>query len=291
MKSGLLLVDKPAGITSFSVIRKTQKKLNTKKIGHAGTLDSFATGLLLLGVGDGSKALSHLLLSKKSYRARIILGATTKTLDPTEEIIREKIIPELTKENITAAAKTFLGKIEQVPPLFSALKIKGKRASDRVRKGEEIIMKPRTTEVHDVRVEDCGICSKEEEYKGLFFVDVFLSVASGFYVRSFARDLAKKLGTTGFCTELQRTSIGDFLLENAVAIDTLGEADILSILPEHFAMPNVYLNATQAENFFHGRRFLSQGEEGECAVFFENEWIGFGVMKDGVLQPRKVVKN
>jgi tRNA pseudouridine55 synthase len=266
MKSGLLLVDKPAGITSFGVIRKARRRLGMKKIGHAGTLDSFATGLLLLGVGNGSKALSHLLLNKKSYRTRIILGATTPTLDPTEEMIREESIPDFTKEEIIAATNTFLGTIEQIPPLFSALKIQGKRASDRVRKGEEIQMKPRKTEVHEVRVEDCGKI-ENGEYKGLFFVNVFLSVASGFYVRSFARGLAEKLETTGFCSELERTSIGDFLLENATEPEKITPEDILPISPGHFALPNVHLKAEQADDFFHGRQSVVQNGEGECAVF------------------------
>jgi len=205
-KSGILLVAKPVGISSFDVIRKLRKILNTRKIGHAGTLDPFASGLMILGVNRGTKLLSRFLKADKCYRAELFFGMNSTTDDPEGE---KTVVPRakaFSQTYLESVLPLFLGKIQQVPPLYSALKIKGKRACDRVRKGEdvsaEVQAKVREVEIFTITILEFA------------FPKVVLDIhcGSGTYIRSLARDLGEKLGTGAYLTALTRTMIGKFEL-------------------------------------------------------------------------------
>lgn len=289
--SGLLLLKKPIGISSFRALGEARKALGIQKAGHAGTLDSFAEGLLVAGVGEGTKALSHLLLSEKTYRTKIVFGVTSETLDPLSEYCFAEQLPSFSSELFQQVLSSFLGEISQVPPLFSALKIQGKRASDRVRRGEVLTLAPRNVRVLEARLLDYGTMS-EGAFSGLPFADVFLRVSSGFYVRSFARDCGEAWGTSALCVELCRESVGKFLLTDAHVPQEVSCENILPITPEFFDLPCVSLSEEQGERFFRGNAVENiNSNSGEYSVFFDHNWIGFGTVENSVLQPTRVVRS
>ena len=203
--NGFLLIDKPATWTSFDVCAKLRRPMDTKRIGHTGTLDPFATGLLVVAVGKATKLIPLLEKDRKTYMTTVVLGKTSETLDTESEIqvigeqraVSREVIEEILR-------KQFTGKIEQVPPKYSALKIDGKRAYELARQGMEVEMESRTTEVFRAEV----VSYRFPE------VTIELEVAAGFYVRSFARDLAASLGTVGMCEALRRTGVGDISMNN-----------------------------------------------------------------------------
>jgi tRNA pseudouridine55 synthase len=208
---GFFLIDKEAGWTSFDVCAKLRGRLGARKVGHTGTLDRFATGLLIVAVGKCTKLIPHLEKARKTYRARLLLGKTSETLDPTSEV-RDVAFggPVPTLEDIRRVLdERFSGRIEQVPPKYSALKVAGRRMSDLARAGREFEVESRPTEVFD------------SEILAYSFPEllVVLEVTAGFYVRSFARDLGAMVAGGGLCLELRRTAIGDIPVEEAVKAD------------------------------------------------------------------------
>ena len=218
MTSGFLLVDKPAGITSFGVIGRLRKITGIKKIGHAGTLDPFATGLLIIAVGrNATKEIANYVKLDKTYEATFCFGATTETLDTEKPVELDPSFKpaSITKEAVESVLKTFIGEIQQVPPIYSAIKMNGERAYDLARAGKEVVMQPRTVTISRFVLNDL----KEEN--GLIFTKITVDCGSGTYIRSLAKDIAQKLGTTGYVTELRRTRIGDRSIENAKTIEQL----------------------------------------------------------------------
>ncbi len=292
MKSGFLLINKSAGMSSFGALREVRRSLGIKKIGHAGTLDPFASGLLVVAIGNATKALSHLILSEKTYRTKIIFGVTSDTLDTEGLLSYEKITPELKKEQIQKKLTSFLGEQDQLPPKYSALKINGKRACDRMREGEEVELKSRKVIMHENKLLDFGpeqINTLEESMYP--YADIFLRVGSGFYVRSFARDLSASLNTVGICTELHRESVGGFSITNAKSPDNITEADILPIKPEYFSLPSLILPHEHLDDFFHGRQIQINVPNGDISIFgAEGKWLGFGLGNSDILAPKKVIR-
>jgi len=287
--NGILLVKKPAGISSFGVVATACKKLGIRKIGHAGTLDPFADGLLVLAIGSATRALSDFLLSEKTYSATVLLGATSATLDPESEIVFSEMPPVISRIEMENILKThFSGKITQIPPIFSALKIDGKRAYALARQGKAVEMPTRETEVFSAEIVDF---SSDAKYQNLPTAQVILRVKSGFYVRSFARDFAEQCGAPGLCTTLSRLSVGDFELKDAICMEDITPEKILPITPEMFSLPAILVNEDQQIDFFHGKSLVFDSpHQGRVAVFSETqEWIGFAEISDGLLFPKKVV--
>ena len=210
--NGIIILDKPAGITSATAVNRVKRLLPGKrKIGHAGTLDSFATGVLLLLVGDSTKRCEELMGQRKVYRTTVKLGATTATDDPLSPEVGSASAEQPARAAVECALQRFIGSIQQRPPAFSALKVAGKRASDRVRAGEAIELTPRTVQIHRIEL-------FRYEYPML---ELEIECGRGTYIRSLARDLGEMLGTGGYLIELRRTRIGDFTIEDAVTIETL----------------------------------------------------------------------
>ena len=215
IQNSIILIDKPYKWTSTDVLRKLKKELGIKKLGHAGTLDPLATGLLILASGKYTKRISEFQQMTKEYVATIKLGATTKSDDaefPEENI---KDTSHITLQKIQEIIPQFIGEIEQIPPVFSAVKIKGKRAYNLARKDPEksgqIKLEPRKVIVHNIEILDF----KNPELK------LRITSGKGFYVRSLARDIGQKLGTGGYLLNLRRTKIGDFPVEEAITPDEL----------------------------------------------------------------------
>lgn len=219
--SGFLLVNKPAGITSFGVIARLRKITNIKKIGHAGTLDPFATGLLIVAVGrDATKQISNYMKMDKVYDATFCFGATTETLDPEREMVRDpKFRPEkVTDPAIHDMAKKFIGAISQTPPAFSAIKIKGVRAYLLARFGKNPEIPSRIVNIAGITI------STIERRDNLLFIKLTIGCGSGTYIRSLARDMAESVGTTGYVTQLHRTSIGTFQITDAKTLEELADS-------------------------------------------------------------------
>lgn len=214
----LLLIDKPAGITSHDVIDVLRRKTGERTIGHAGTLDPFATGLLLVAVGrEATKHLQEYVGLDKEYEAEIVLGVHSDTLDP-EGPLRDVSIPaDLTPEKIKSAMQKLTGEIEQIPPMHSAIKIGGKKLYELARKGIEIKREPRNVRVNEFKI--IGPIRLMSPI-GLMF-PVLISCSSGTYIRALARDLGFLLGTEAYVSSLRRTKIGEFRIENATRLNEL----------------------------------------------------------------------
>ncbi len=218
--SGILLVDKPGGITSHDVVARARRALNTRKIGHAGTLDPMATGLLILGVGPATRLLTYIVGLDKTYEATIRLGASTDSDDADgTEIARADaaVLAAVTPDAVSAGIAALTGRIEQVPSTVSAIKVGGRRAYDLARAGEEVQLKAR-----DVTVSRFEVLAVRP-VDGAIDLDVVVDCSSGTYIRALARDLGAALGVGGHLTALRRTRIGAFRVEDAaVEIDPDG---------------------------------------------------------------------
>jgi tRNA pseudouridine55 synthase len=216
MKSGIILLDKDAGMTSRDADNEVGRILGVKKIGHLGTLDPFATGLLIIGVDKGTKYLPYIDDSKKTYIASLKLGQSTSTGDLTGEPKETAEVPNLSKADIAAALRSFLGEGEQIPPMTSAIKVNGEELYKKAHRGEEVERKPRRILVHSINL---------ISYIGQVIVFT-CTVSQGTYIRVLGEDIAKKLGTVGHLTTLRRLAIGDILVEKSYKISSLSFASV-----------------------------------------------------------------
>jgi tRNA pseudouridine55 synthase len=259
---GLIIVDKPAGMTSHDVVSRVRKIAGTRRVGHAGTLDPMATGVLVLGVERSTKLLNHLLLADKTYAATIRLGASTSTDDAEGDVLSEAVASGIGRAEIEDAAAELTGLIMQRPASVSAIKVDGQRAYARVRAGEDVQL-----EARPVTVEHLTLVSEPRPVGGFLDVDVVLDCSSGTYVRALARDLGRALGVGGHLTALRRTRVGPFTLEHALTLPALAErADpIMLTLPQAIAvaMPVRTLLPDEAAELSFGRTIAPVVIEGE----------------------------
>ena len=251
MRSGLVLVDKPLGVSSHTVVSWARKALGTKKVGHAGTLDPEASGLLVLGVGVGTRLLTFCVGMGKTYHATMRLGYATTTDDAEGERIevtggsREACTPEA----IDAVLKSFRGDITQVPSTYSAIKVEGKRAYDLARSGAEVVLKARPVTIHSLERGGVDV--------GDGFIDVTLRIecSSGTYIRALARDIGQMLGVGGHLVALRRTSVGPFDVTGAMPGDAIEASGIIDLaVAAQEIMPTVRLGAHAANDISHGRK-------------------------------------
>lgn len=211
-RDGILLIDKNEGETSFDVVRRLKKTLKTKKIGHAGTLDPFATGLLIILLGQGTKLSPFLMSGEKRYRATICLGVETDTQDPEGHIIRTRPVPELKPGVIKEVALRFTGEIEQIPPTFSAVSYRGKRAYKLARKGIKVELKKRKVKIRSLRIISVDLPE----------VTMDITCSGGTYIRSLAADIGKALRTGAHLSALRRLSSGPFEVKDALDSKKIG---------------------------------------------------------------------
>ncbi len=223
---GIILVDKGEGETSSRVVQKIRRTMKIQKAGHAGTLDPFATGLLIILLGQGTKLSSYLMACEKTYEATLRLGVETDTLDLTGRVLKTVSVPEIEAETVEEKAKAFLGEIEQVPPAFSALKYKGRRAYDWARKGIRIDLDKRKVKVVSLKI------------KSVRLPEILMEVvcSKGTYVRSLASDFAKSLGPGGHLTSLRRVFSGPFRVHDAVPSGDIGHRRSGEVL-QHEVIP------------------------------------------------------
>ncbi|HEU4910580.1 MAG TPA: tRNA pseudouridine(55) synthase TruB [Actinomycetes bacterium] len=261
---GLVVVDKPAGLTSHDVVARVRRLAGTRRVGHAGTLDPMATGVLVLGVNRATRLLGHLALTEKAYDATIRLGATTVTDDADGEVLVTTSAASVTDEAVVAGLAALTGAIEQVPSAVSAVKIDGKRSYKRVREGEQVELPPRPVTVHELT----PVATRRD---GDFVdVDVRVVCSSGTYVRAIARDLGAALGVGGHLTALRRTRVGPYDLSLAHTLDELAESFALLPIAEaaRSAFPARDVGEDEAKVVSHGGPLASVGAgAGPVAVF------------------------
>lgn len=247
--SGVLLVDKPGGMTSHDVVARARKALGTRKIGHAGTLDPMATGLLILGVEASTRLLTYIVGLDKTYEATIRLGATTDTDDADGVIDAVTHAAAVDPAAITAAIADLTGEISQVPSRVSAIKVGGRRAYDRVRAGEEVELAARTVTVSRFDV------LRDRRDGGFVDLDVVVDSSSGTYIRALARDLGAALGVGGHLTALRRTRIGPFGVVGAASVDDLDATALRAPAEVATAVLGSFpVSADEARDLRHGKR-------------------------------------
>jgi len=216
---GLIRVDKPVGLTSHDVVAHARRTLGVRRVGHTGTLDPFASGLLLLCVGRATRLAEYLDAFPKSYEATARLGETTATLDPEGPVLEVRDGWEaLAEEEIRTALGAFRGELRQMPPVHSAKKVRGEAAHRRVRRGEEVELEPVTVRVHEIELVEVDL--PEVRFR--------VTCSTGTYIRAIARDLGEALGVGAHLRELRRTRIGPHGVADAVALDDLGEPGALA---------------------------------------------------------------
>lgn len=262
--SGLIIVDKPAGWTSHDVVGKMRGIAGTRKVGHAGTLDPMATGVLVVGVEKATRLLGHLALTEKGYDGTIRLGQTTNTDDAEGEITASSPAAEVTVEEVAKGVAALTGQITQVPPQVSAIKVNGERAYKLARAGEEVELKARPVTVSAFEILDVR---REGD---LLDVDVSVTCSSGTYIRALARDLGAALGVGGHLTALRRTRVGPYDLPMARTIDRLATECVILPMAEAVAaaFPRRDVTEQEAGLVAHGGRLPSAGlGDGPIGVF------------------------
>lgn len=261
---GLLIVDKPQGWTSHDVVARIRRIAGTRRVGHAGTLDPMATGVLVIGVGKATRMLGHLTVADKAYTGTIRLGQATSTDDAEGEVLAESGAGHIADNQIRAAAQALKGEIQQVPPKVSAVKVGGVRAYRAARVGKDMALKPR-----DVTVRAFDIVAIRRS-GAVIDADIRVTCSSGTYIRALARDVGEALGVGGHLTMLRRTRVGRYDLAAARSLDELAES--FSVLPlaeaaaAEFARRDV--SAEEAQRVAHGAALTAMGlGPGPVAVF------------------------
>jgi tRNA pseudouridine55 synthase len=262
-RAGLLVVDKDGGMTSHDVVSRCRKLLGTRKIGHAGTLDPMATGVLVLGVERATKMLGLLSLTTKEYTATIRLGQATTTDDAAGEILATTNAAHVSDADIAAGTAGLTGDIEQVPATVSAIKVEGKRAYARHRAGEDVRLAPRPVTVSRFDVLDT------RRLGAVVDLDVVVACGSGTYVRALARDLGARLGVGGHLTALRRTRVGPFTLAHARTLAQLADDSTLSLdidAAARVAFPHRTISDAEADSLRNGRWLEPIGMDGVHAA-------------------------
>ncbi|MFH1354204.1 MAG: tRNA pseudouridine(55) synthase TruB [bacterium] len=301
--NGVLIIDKPADITSHDVVEQVRRVTGIKKIGHGGTLDPFATGVLLILVGSTTRLMEYINMMSKTYAAEITLGATSDTDDITGEILKSKTRAGKTPE-ARAALVSFLGRQQQTPPSYSAIKVKGQKAYQAARKGTPLKLKPRVVNIYNIQLIDY-------QYPVL---SLTVTCSSGTYIRALARDIGEKLKTGAYLSKLCRTSIElsltkpnknmkqKFTLENAVKLDQLTASNLTShLLPPSTLvahLPLIILSQSNVAQLRNGQKIewgstnLTWSPEQPIALFTkDNQLIGIGHFDPAtrLLSPKKIL--
>lgn len=275
---GLLIINKPKGYTSHDVVNVLRKKLNTKKIGHTGTLDPNATGVLQILIGTATKTSKYMAEHEKAYIATIKLGEKTDTGDAEGNIIQEETLKNINKKEIEEVLKEFIGKQKQIPPMYSAIKVNGKKLYEYAREGKKVDIEPREIEIIDINLEDYN---KEE-------IQFSVRCSKGTYIRTLCEDIAVRLGTIGYMKELERTSINQFNIKNSIKLEEIDDLDIrekiISIENVFKNKPRLDLNNRKLELFLNGVQLTYDLEDELYRVYNNNNFIGLGVVKDKLLK-------
>ena len=285
---GIIIINKTKGCTSHDIVYKIKKMLN-EKVGHTGTLDPMAEGVLPILIGKGTLASKYLINHDKKYIVELQLGTKTDTADGEGRIVKQQPVNKeiLTTKNIEKILQSFVGKQEQIPPIYSAIKINGKKLYEYARKGQEIELKPRKIEIYNIKLINYSVEEKQIKF------EVFCG--KGTYIRSLCEDIAIKFGTVGYMKSLKRIQVGDFKIEDSITIEELNniiqkneldKTKTIIILEKLFEkIPSIKLDNRKLELFLNGVMLTQKQNEGVYKIYNQkDEFIGTGTIKDNLLK-------
>lgn len=286
---GILVINKSKGLTSNDIVKKVKKILNTK-VGHTGTLDPNATGVLPLLLGNATKISKYLINHDKEYEAVIKLGVKTTTADVEGEIIEEKEVnkEKLKKENIEEVLKSFIGKQQQIPPIYSAIKVNGKKLYEYARQGKEVEIKARNIEIYDLKL--LKIDSKNDE------LTINVKCSKGTYIRSLCEDIAVKLETLGYMKELNRIQVGEFNIKDSVTIEEFKAnienkdySNIIGIEEIFKEIPEITIKQREYEKYLNGVKIDTDNMDGIYRIYLDNKFSGLGIVENKKLKRDLVI--
>ncbi len=281
---GIILINKQKNYTSHDVVNKV-KKITKSKVGHTGTLDPNATGVLPLLLGNATKISKYLINHDKEYEVLLQLGTKTDTADAEGKIIEEKDvnIDSLSEENVKKVLSTFLGKQKQMPPMYSAIKVNGKKLYQYARQGQEVEIKPREIEIYEIKL--INLDKKQKQ------ISLVVSCSKGTYIRSLCEDIADRLGTVGFMKELNRTKVGEFNIKDCVTIEEFEEkynkndfSDIITIEEIFKENPKIELDNLNIKQYLNGVKIKVPAQDAVYRTYLNNKFIGLGIVKESYLK-------
>lgn len=280
--NGLLLIDKPQDFTSQDVVSKVKKILNVKKAGHIGTLDPMATGLLPILIGDYTKISKYLIEHDKTYIAKLKLGIKTDTGDITGKILEKQDVSKIS--NIEEIINSFKGVQKQTPPMYSAIKIDGKKLYEYAREGKEVEVPEREIEIYDIKL----LKANDGE------IEFMVSCSKGTYIRVLCEDIARALGTIGTMSSLRRTIVDKFSIDDAYTFEELENSkdneSILIKMEDIFNdIDEINLNSKKLELFLNGVKLSVELEDGLYNIYSDNKYIGLGIVKNKLLKRDVVI--
>ena len=281
--NGILIVNKPLNYTSHDIVYKV-KKITGMKVGHTGTLDPMATGVLPLLIGKGTLCSKYLINHDKIYNVKLQLGTKTDTADSEGNIIEQKEIKEemLSQNIVEKALNDFIGKQKQIPPIYSAIKVNGKKLYEYARKGEKVEIKPRQIEIYDIK-----LLRIDEENKQIEFC---VKCSKGTYIRSLCEDISAKLDTVGYMIGLDRIQVGEFNIKQSISIEELENnkeiiKDKIITVEELFRnLDKIELDKRKLELFLNGVQLSDSNIDGIYKIYSKENFIGIGIEKNKLLK-------
>lgn len=310
--NGIIIINKHKGCTSHDIVYKVKKIFN-EKVGHTGTLDPMATGVLPLLVGKGTLCSKYLINHDKTYKVKLQLGQKTDTADSEGKVIEEDLEFKIEENNdnnidnycnntnnntktncsqskIKEILQTFIGKQEQIPPIYSAIKVKGKKLYEYARKGQTVEIQPRKIEIYDIELINIDNKLNQIEFR--------VKCSKGTYIRSLCEDIATKIGTVGYMKELEREQVGKFFLENSITVDELEKNKMdIKFIEEHFIelekifedKDTIELDNRKLGLFLNGVKLTCNKPDGVYKIYFEEKFIGTGIIENNLLK-RDIIK-
>ncbi len=279
---GIIIVNKQKGCTSHDVVNRV-KWIVKEKVGHTGTLDPLATGVLPLLIGKGTLCSKYLINHDKEYEVSLKLGIATNTMDAEGKVVEKREVKErvLEKSNVEKILSSFVGKQKQEPPMYSAIKVAGKKLYEYARRGEKVEVPKREIEIYSIELIGINKISKEIEFK--------VNCSKGTYIRSLCVDIAKKMETVGYMSDLQRLKVGEFNIKNSIVIDNSIdkkslENHIITIEELFKDKEEIELNSKNLMLFLNGVKINNEKKEGIYRIYSSNKFIGLGVIKNGLLK-------
>ena len=279
--NGIIIINKSKGYTSHDIVAKV-KKITGEKVGHTGTLDPLATGVLPLLIGKGTLCSKYLMNHDKTYTVVLKLGIKKSTGDEEGDILQQEVVDEkiLDENNVKIVLESFLGEQEQIPPIYSAIKVNGKKLYEYARKGQQVEIQPRKITIYDIQLLKIDKANLEIQFE--------VSCSKGTYIRSLCEDIAEKMGTIGYMKELQRTRVRTFTIDQSILLEDLNEENveehIITVENLFKDLKNIDLNEKKLQLFLNGVKLSFNLKDGIYKIYSNQQFIGIGVVKDKLLK-------
>lgn len=280
--NGIIIINKPKGCTSHDIVYKAKRIFN-EKVGHTGTLDPNATGVLPLLIGKGTEISKYLINHDKTYEAILQLGEKKDTADSEGKTIEEQNVTSemLSEVNVKKVLQSFEGHQEQIPPMYSAIKVNGKKLYEYARKGQTVELKPRKIEIYKMELLNIDIQNKTIEFR--------VDCSKGTYIRTLCENIAERIGTVGYMKELKRTRVGEFKIEDAITIqeleDSKNKLEKFITLEKFFEdSKNILLDDRKIKLFLNGVKLTCNYENGIYKIYHNDKLIGTGIVENNLLK-------